>query len=344
MAGLFRAGMEAAEASQRPGVPEDKRDKLLDEAIDIFRAMLVRRPELVRVRLELARAFFLKGEDKLARRHFEHVLAGKLPAAVALNVTRFLKIMRARKRWSLRLGAAFLPDTNVGASSAERTILLDTLFGRLPFTLDNYEAPKSGIGISAWVGGEYQYPLAERWRLRAGGDLSRKEYRESAFDTMTLSGHVGPRWLIGRASEASLLLSGIHHWTGSGLEEPSHHDIGLRVEGRHRVDRRTTVNARVSRGTNGATTNAPISTGRSPMSPWARAGWPRRPCASMRQWGGGASGRRSKAGAIPAAGCSWGPRRCSLGASPWAARAGCAGSIMRATGSPSPSPGRSAAT
>ena len=216
MAGLFRAGMEAAEASQRPGVPEDKRDKLLDEAIVLFRAMLIRRPELVRVRLELARAFFLKGEDKLARRHFEHVLAGKPPAAVALNVSRFLSIMRARKRWSLRLGAAFLPDTNVGASSAERTILLDTPFGRLPFTLDNYEAPKSGIGISAWVGGEYQYPLAESWRLRAGGDLSRKEYRESEFDTMTLSGHVGPRWLIGRASEASLLLSGAPSLDGLG--------------------------------------------------------------------------------------------------------------------------------
>ena len=242
----FFIGMAAIGAAQTPGVPEERRDAVLDEAIAAFRAMLVRRPELVRVRLELARAFFLKGEDKLARRHFEQVLAGKPPAAVALNVNRFLNIMRARKRWSLRLGAAFLPDTNLGTSSAERTILLDTPFGRLPFTLDNYNAPKSGIGISAWVGGEYQYPLAGRWRLRAGGDFSRKGYRESAFDTMTLSGHVGPRWLVGRASEASLLVSGVHHWTGSGLEEPSHHDIGARVEGRHRFDRRTTVNARLA--------------------------------------------------------------------------------------------------
>ena len=39
------------------------------------------RPGLVRVRLELARAFFLKGEDSLARSHFERVLAGK-PAAI----------------------------------------------------------------------------------------------------------------------------------------------------------------------------------------------------------------------------------------------------------------------
>ena len=132
----FFIGMAAIGAAQTRGVPEERRDAVLDEAIAAFRAMLVRRPELVRVRLELARAFFLKGEDKLARRHFEHVLAGKPPAAVALNVSRFLKIMRARKRWSLRLGAAFLPDTNLGTSSAERTIHLDTPLGRLPFTLD----------------------------------------------------------------------------------------------------------------------------------------------------------------------------------------------------------------
>ena len=64
---------------------------------------------------------------------------------------------------------------------------------------------------------------------------------------MTVSGHVGPRWLIGRGSEASLLLTGLHQWTGRGLEEPSHYDVGLRVEGRHRLTPRTTLNARVSR-------------------------------------------------------------------------------------------------
>ena len=248
---LFLFGLAAIEAAQKPGRSEDARGALLDEAIDAFRTMLVARPELVRVRLELARAFFLKGEDSLATRHFELVLAGKPPAPVALNVNRFLNIMRARKRWSLRVGAALAPDSNIGAGSDERTIFINGL----PFRRDQEELTSSGIGVSAWVGGEYQYPLGDpgtgsgagSWRLRAGGDLSRKEYRESTFDQMTVSGHVGPRWLIGRASEASLLLNGVHHWTGSGLEEPSHHDIGLRIEARHRLNRRTTVNARASR-------------------------------------------------------------------------------------------------
>ena len=87
---LFLIGVAGIEASRRPGVSEQAREALLDAAIEALRTMLVRDPGLVRARLELARAFFLKGEDTLAKRHFEQVLAGKPPAAVALNVNRFL--------------------------------------------------------------------------------------------------------------------------------------------------------------------------------------------------------------------------------------------------------------
>ena len=251
---LFALGVAAVGASEKPDVSEDKRDALLDEAIAAFHDMLVARPGLIRIRLELARALFLKGEDSLARRHFEQVLAGEPPAGVALNVQRFLAQIRARKRWSLSLGAAVAPDTNIGAGSDERIVYIPFAGQLLPFRRDADELTTSGIGVSAWLGGEYQYPLGESgtgpraslWRLRAGGNLSRREYRESRFDQMTLTGHVGPRWLIGRTSEASLLLSGLHHWTGSGIEQPSHHDIGFRVEGRHRISRRTTLNARLS--------------------------------------------------------------------------------------------------
>ena len=222
---LFLIGLAAIGASQRPGLSEEARDTLLDAAIPALRRLLVNEPGLVRVRLELARAFFLKGEDTLATRHFEQVLAGKPPAPVVLNVNRFLVQMRARKRWSVRVGVALAPDGNVGASSRERTILIDTPLGRLPFTLNEDNAPKSGIGLSVWAGGEYQYPLEDRWRLRAGADISRREYRSDEFDQMTVSGHVGPRWLIGRASEASLLASVRQHWLS---DEAEFRDLGIR--------------------------------------------------------------------------------------------------------------------
>ena len=167
---LFLIGLAAIGASQKPGVSENARDTFLDAAIVAYHSMLVRRPELVRVRLELARAFFLKGEDRLARRHFEQVLAGKPPAAVALNVNRFLNIMRARKRWSLRVGASLLPDTNIGAGSDERIIYIPIGGRLLPFVRDQEGLTSSGVGISAWLGGGVpvspERPLAAARRRR----------------------------------------------------------------------------------------------------------------------------------------------------------------------------------
>ena len=234
---LFLIGIAGIEASAQPGMSEKARDALLDAAIEALRTMLVRDPGLVRVRLELARAFFLKGEDGLARRHFERVLAGNPPAAVALNVNRFLNIMRARKRWTVRVGMALAPDSNISSRSDERTILIDTPFGRLPFTTQG-DKPQSGVGIAVWAGGEYQYPIDPRWRLRAGGDVSRREYRAREFDRTFVSAHLGPRWLIGRASEASVLASVRQSWLA---DEEDWRDIGVRVEGRHRLNLRTTA-------------------------------------------------------------------------------------------------------
>ena len=196
----FQYGLAAIGASQAPGVTEARRDALLDEAIGVFHAMLVKRPELVRVRLELGRAFFLKGEDGLARRNFEQVLAGKPPARVALNINRFLTQIRARKRWTMRVGMALAPDTNIGAGSDERIVYIHGL----PFRRDQEELTSSGIGISAWAGGEYQYPFGNpatsRWRLRAGADVWRREYRDEEFDRMSVSAHGGPA-LADRADE-----------------------------------------------------------------------------------------------------------------------------------------------
>ena len=236
---VFLYGLAAIGAAEKPGVPEKTRDALLDQAIASFHAMLVKRPELMRVRLELGRAFYLKGEDSLARQHFEQVLAGKPPASVALNVNRFLLQIRARKRWTMRVGMALAPDSNIGSGSDERTLYL----GGLPFRRDQQELTKSGIGLSVWAGGEYQYPLEDRWRLRAGADISRREYREDEFDRMSVSAHLGPRWLIGRYSEASLLAQVQRHWLAN---DPDHHALGIRVEARHRLTRRMAGNARIS--------------------------------------------------------------------------------------------------
>ena len=74
---LFLIGLAATGASQQPDLADDERDALLNEAIASLRAMLVDRPDLVRVRLELARAFFLKGENDLVAQAFRARPGGK---------------------------------------------------------------------------------------------------------------------------------------------------------------------------------------------------------------------------------------------------------------------------
>ena len=80
--------------------------------------------DLVRVRLELARAFFLKREDDLARESFERVLAGEPPPTMAANIRRFLREIWARRRWSARFGLALAPDSNLNAASDDDVIYI----------------------------------------------------------------------------------------------------------------------------------------------------------------------------------------------------------------------------
>ena len=239
---LFQEGMTAAqEASVTPD--EDRRDTLLDQAIATFRKMLVADPGLVRVRLELARAFFFKGEDSLARRHFEAVLAGGVPEPVAANIHAFLAEMRARRRWSINGGFALAPDSNIGAGSEERTIYIPVFGQPLPFERDAEELTSSGIGVSVWGGAEYQVPIGERLRLRAGGDASRREYSGSKFDQFYLGTHLGPRWLVDQNTEGSLMASARQRWIGT---VPDNRELGARLEVGRRITPRVTVLANAS--------------------------------------------------------------------------------------------------
>ena len=223
----FLLGLAAGRSSQESGLGDEQRLALLDEAIAAFRSILIRQPGLVRVRLELALAFYLKQEDGLAREHFERALVGRPPAALVANINRFLTVMRARKRWQGYFGFSIAPDTNITAASDAQFIYIDGFRFRL-----NQRQVSSGIGIVGWGGGEYQFPLAARWRLRVGVNVNHREYKGNRFDQTFVGGFVGPRWLISRDTEMSLLASATQRWWGGS---PFSYDVGARLEVEHRV-------------------------------------------------------------------------------------------------------------
>lgn len=233
----FLVGLAALGASQRPGAADSERTGLFDEAIAAFHAILIDRPGLVRVRLELARAFYLKGDDDLSQAQFERVLAGRPPPAMAANILRFLEEIRVRRRWDGHFGLTLAPDSNINAASDAEFFYINGI----PLLRD--AGARSGLGVVLWGGGEYQHPLNRRLRLRAGADLWRREYAGRDFDQTFLSIHAGPRFLLGRATEISLLGSARRRWTGG---KPHSKEFGTRIETTHRFTGRLAGNLRTS--------------------------------------------------------------------------------------------------
>ena len=183
----FLIGLASSRGSQTSGVEEETRLALLDQAIAAFRSILISRPDLVRVRLELGLAFYLKQQDNLAREHFERALVGRPPEALVENVTRLLRIIRARRRWDAWFGFSIAPDTNINAASDAEFIYINGL----PFRRGAGLRASTGIGLVGWGGGEYQFPLAERWRLRSGLNVNHREYKGNRWDQTFLAGYVG---------------------------------------------------------------------------------------------------------------------------------------------------------
>jgi tetratricopeptide (TPR) repeat protein len=205
----------------------NRRQHKYAEAIPYYRKILVDHPDIVRVRLDLARALFETKEDDQAEYNFHLALAeGSLPNTVIDNVERYLAIIRSRQHfvWDLNFGLA--PDTNINAAAAADHV---TIFG-LPFQLSQQARQQSGVGVTSTIDGEYRYDLTSDIRWRTGALLYRLEYPgNTIFDDMTARVYGGPQWLF-KDGDISVLGVGSERWYG---DHPYSVSGGGRLEGQY---------------------------------------------------------------------------------------------------------------
>ncbi len=178
-----------------------------DTAISLYRRILVREPNAERVRLELARTFFLKGDYDNADRQFRFARAGDIDNAVKANVDHFLSAINRLREWTVNFSFALAPDTNQNAATSASQV---SIFG-LPFALDKGARKQSGIGLSGDIGGEWSPLLDDNVKARIGADLYRVEYSGGQFDDMTVSAYGGPQFLFPNW-DASILATGFKRW------------------------------------------------------------------------------------------------------------------------------------
>lgn len=209
-----------------------------DAAVHYFRSILDNRPDLVRVRLELARALFALKRDQAAAYHFRLALADGLPEAVRANIKLFLDQIQARKVW--RVGAQFgiAPDSNVTAGPKDRSV---ELFG-LPFQLDDDALERSGLGLSSSLSASFFPRLSARWRgeFRAGGSIT--DYENIYYDDAFVFAEAGPRFETPGMSVSVLGAASRRYFGGEGYNT----SIGAKASISKGLNARTWATFRVS--------------------------------------------------------------------------------------------------
>ncbi|MCY3822331.1 MAG: surface lipoprotein assembly modifier [Nitrospinae bacterium] len=180
------------------------------KAAEQFEAIFIIRPDLTRVRLELASAQFAAGFDEKAKRHFELSLADGLPSSVENTVEGFIHAIDVRKRWSLHLSAALLPETNAVRRTGNRTVQIGGATFRL--NEDAREAP--GVGTQLAGGAAFSPRIADDVRGHFALSTAAKLYEKSQWNDISLIGEVGLTRLFDGGALSGGLRAG-RRWTGS---------------------------------------------------------------------------------------------------------------------------------
>lgn len=184
-----------------------------EAAVEYFRSILDNRPDLVRVRLELARALFSLKRDQAAAYHFRLALADGLPEATKANIRLFLDQIQARKVWRVNAQFSVAPDSNVNAGPKDRAV---ELFG-LPFQLDDDALERSGFGLASSLSATYFPRISKRWRaeLRGGGSIT--DYENIQFDDAFIFAEAGPRFEVPGMSVSALGAVSRRYFGGEGF-------------------------------------------------------------------------------------------------------------------------------
>ena len=224
----FLLGLAAIESARQPQVQEaERRGVVWTRRLRRCAVCWSNNPGLVRVRLELARAFFLQGERTACRRN---------TSSVSWRATRPC-------RWWPMSGASF---RIIRASAGAGTCTWASRWRRIPISAapptkepstssgcrscrDAESLTTSGVGLNG-VGrwGVPTSPWGQRVRLRMGMDASAaRSTRAGKFDRMLVSWHVGPRVFVSRERRSSA--SWATGATSGAPTTPISFDLGGRV-------------------------------------------------------------------------------------------------------------------
>lgn len=199
----------------------------------IFRHILDRNPELLRVRLELARTLFMARKDEQADYHFRLAAGEHPPAQVLRNIVRFREAIRARRAGRFDVDVGFAPDSNINSATDKETVDINGL----PFKLDANGRARSGTG--RFFGGHASVRLNRFGNIPIylGAYGRWTTHRDHDFDDAYAGAEAGPEFQLAGV-RLRTTATGLTRWYG---RRPLVQSFGARLEYDKLVDGKWTV-------------------------------------------------------------------------------------------------------
>lgn len=175
------------------------------EGVLAFERYVLLYPDNGDARFQLARGYFILGEDQRARDEFETLLPGSA-GDQKVAIERFLDAIRARESRYQPTAKAYVEagvgaDTNINAGLASGATPLIPGLGTLPAISPNsISARERDTFLTASAGAQGNYPVSPGVSLYAAGGIDARRHTDSlndVFDQHSLGGNGGVSYLVG---------------------------------------------------------------------------------------------------------------------------------------------------
>ncbi|MEW6647684.1 MAG: outer membrane beta-barrel protein [Pseudomonadota bacterium] len=211
-------------------------------AVFALERVLSVQPDHSQARAELARAYFLIGENQAAHHEFSQVLRQDPPETVRNSIARYLNVLEQRFDAQLDQLSGYLElgvghDSNVNSATSDSQVAIPAL-GNLVFTLDPGGLEQSDSFASVRGGLNYRRQLRPDLQAFVGGNVEdRRNADYDRFNIGTADAHAGLRLQSGRERYIAALqtqglwLDGERYRTLAGLNLQWEHIFDARNQG-----------------------------------------------------------------------------------------------------------------
>ena len=194
----------------------------MDDAIEILRFILDYQPNISSIRFKLAQLYMLQKSWYRADYHLRLAATDEnLPPLVKQEIAKSIYIARQNKNWNIWFNIGAAPDDNINnATGGEQCIM--TMFGVLCNQLSEKE---KAIGFNVSLGGNYEFLIGDKWRLRNEAMLYSNTYNKKEYDDLYLSYTFGPKY-VWRNGEVFAGPSAYRRWLS---HQPYSYAVGLKI-------------------------------------------------------------------------------------------------------------------